>query len=540
MGEFSKEEATILSRYFTNTDKNVFGLINLPQVVAGCLFSRYSRSKKSARKILLEDFIQDPNMQFEQIVGAQKEGAQSQFIATKRAEEFYERVLVGFGDDSVAELGGAHVALEQISILATKFIQDSRIGASPLEKSTRYVYFDEKVDGKYKYYRGEELISSPAGEEYLKICDKLFDAYCDLQPKVIAYLQKKYSKEENVSERAYTSTIRAKTCDLLRGLLPASTLTNMGVYANGRAFEYLLTKMYASNLPEINSLASQAQSELSIIIPSFVKRANDKYGISMQEYMKDCRQKTSSLAKEKFLPQAQKDAQEVQLVDYDKDAEQKIISAILFECGMDYEEAIKKASQMQGGERKQLLDAYVGGRLNRRHKPGRAFEHPYYTFAFCANFGQYRDLHRHRMLTQARQLLSCDFGYDVPAEIIAAGLDAEFKSALEDAKSAYEKINRQTNPFLAQYAVPMAYKLKWHMRMNLREAFHFIELRSTPQGHEDYRRVTIKMLKEIEKVHPSLANYIKFANTKDVELERLEAEKNIDKKLERLNAEKKQ
>jgi len=533
--DFSHEQKAILSRFCTNVDKPTFGLVNLPQVVCGALFSRYSRSTKSARRVLLEEFIQNPEMKFEEIVGKNNNSASNQLVATQKAEAFYDRVLVGYGDDSVAELGGAHLACEEVSNLATKFIQDARIGISPLEKSTRYVYFHQKDEkGNYRYYRGPELADSP---QYFKTCDLLFDTYVKLQEPLTAFLKKKYPKpSDGTTDRAYESTIKAKVCDLLRGLLPASTLTNTGLYGNGRAFEYLLTRMYSSDLPEVNQLAQDMQGELSQAIPSFVKRANDKHGQATQNYWKDCRKNAQTNAKSVAPEAPSSSVPEVELLEYDEKAEQKICAAILFSSGvMDYASAKKKADAMDDAARLALLSSYVGERGNRRHKPARAFEHAHYTFAICGNFGQFRDLHRHRMLTQERQMLSCDWGYDVPNELKEAGLADEFEKAMQEAKAAYDTLRETRGPVLAQYVVPMAYRLRWYFHLSLREAFHLIELRSMPQGHEDYRRVAVKMHDELLRVHPRLASFMKFVNRENVALERLESEKKLDEKLAKLN-----
>ena len=227
---------------------------------------------------------------------------------------------------------------------------------------------------------------------------------------------------------------------------------------------------------------------------------------------------------------------EVELIEFDSHAEQKIIAAILFSSGgLDYASSKKRADSMGDADRLTIFSAYVGERANRRHKPGRAFELAHYTFAICGNFGQFRDLHRHRMLTQERQMLSCDWGYDVPEELKEAGLAQEFEKAMQEAKGAYDRICASSGPALAQYAVPMAYRLRWYFHLSLREAFHLIELRSMPQGHEDYRRVAIKMADEIKRVHPRLAEFMKFVNRENGTLERLESEKKIDEKLKKMD-----
>ena len=279
MENFTDSERKLLEPFFSNMDKSIFVLTNLPEVVKGALFSRYSRSSKSLRRVLLEEFLQSDDLSLAQSLGAPKS-----YVQTKKAEEFYERVLVGYGDDSVAELANAHIAIEDVSILATKTLEDSRIGLSPLEKSTRYVYFDNKRDEKWLYHREKTLMNSEFAKLYEETCDFCFQTYANLIPKISAWIMEKEPMQEGVTERAYKSTIRAKTCDLLRGLLPASTLTNMGMMGNGRAYEYLLTKLYSSDLSEFKDIGSIMQQELGKVIPSFVKRANDKYGQSMQQY----------------------------------------------------------------------------------------------------------------------------------------------------------------------------------------------------------------------------------------------------------------
>src|SRR5712691_8403485 len=239
--EFNPAEAGVLARYFTNLDRPVFALRNLPEVVKGALFSRYSRTEKSLRRVLLDEFINEPDSGFDRLAGTPP--VDDDMVAVRRAEEFYERVLVGYGDDSVAELAGAHVAVEQASTLAAKALEDSRIGISPLEKSTRYVRFDRPgPDGRYLYHRGPEL----AHPDYEPAADALFAAYSSLVEPVTEAIRQRFPLEAGETDRAWKSATRAKALDMLRGLLPAGTLTNLGLFGNGRAFEYLITKLAAS------------------------------------------------------------------------------------------------------------------------------------------------------------------------------------------------------------------------------------------------------------------------------------------------------
>ncbi len=533
--KFTESEQAILSQFCTNLESDVFALINLPEAVKGALFSRYSRSPKSLRRVLLDEFILNPEAGFSEIVGEGAARGESQLVATKKAEDFYDRVLVGYGDDSVAELGGAHLACENISNLVTKVMQDSRIGISPLEKSTRYVYFDQKTDGRYAYHREEKIMQSEFAEEYMHICDLLFGTYASLIPEVTKIEQEKFPQGDQVTPRAYASTIRAKVCDILRGILPASTLTNAGFFGNGRAFEYLLVKMYSSPLSESRLVARQAHTELQKVIPSFVKRADDKYGKEMQEYFIGNRNALAKAAAGySSLAEARPDSDRVSLIEFDGKAEEKIVAAMLFPpLHAELGEVKAAVAKMPKGERERLILAYIGNRQNRRQKPGRAFEAADYTFCVTGNFGMYRDLHRHRMLTQERQLLTTRHGFDMPAELEEAGLDGKVKVAIGAASSLYEAMENQM-PHEAQYIVPLGCRMRWYIKMNLREVYHFSELRSMRQGHPDYRKVAQDIHSLVSKVHPLLASGMKFMDYGSYGLERLEAEKKIDRKLEQL------
>lgn len=523
--EFTKEEEEMLSPYLSNLDDNVFVIRNLPEVVKGALFSRYSRSTKSLRRTLLEDFLESG------ITNPHGGEDADNPVKTEKAEKFYDRVLLQYGDDSVAELAGAHIALEDISIIATKIVEDARIGLMPLEKSTRYVYFDQKENGQYRYFRDPQLMNSEFSDEYVKTCDMLFDTYSQLISPLSDYYRERMPGDHGLSERALEATIRAKTCDTLRGLLPASTLTNMGFFGNGRGYEYLITKLYAEELSEMKDLASKMQRELRTTIPSFVKRPDSEHGIMMQEYIKEIRSGLEELAS--GIP-VDDEAEMVRLVDYDPDAEAKVIASALYPySGANLDNIRKHVSSMGEEEREKVIRAAIGDRKNRRHKPGRGFEHSYYTFEICTNFGAYRDLHRHRILTQQRQRLGCRLGYTMPPDLEDAGFAEKFRDAMDGAKSAWERISEK-HPVEAQYVVPLAYNIRWEVKLNLRSAYHMCELRSARQGHIDYRRVAQKMYLEIMKVHSSLAKSMKYMDMDDYSFERLEAEKRIDKKLEKI------
>jgi len=520
--EFNAVESSLLERYFTNLDRPVFALRNLPEVVKGALFSRYSRTEKSLRRVLLEEFINEPDSGFERLAGAP--AADDDMVAVRRAEEFYERVLVGYGDDSVAELAGAHVAVEQVSTISAKALEDSRIGISPLEKSTRYVRFDRPgLDGRYLYHRETEL-SHP---EYEPAADALFETYSSLVEPVTLAIREQFPQEDGETDRAWKSATRAKALDLLRGLLPAGTQTNLGLFGNGRAFEYLITKLAASELPECQRLATNLHRELSLVIPSFVRRALDeKYGRPAAERITDVRHRLEEIA-----PRGRPGPMEptVRLIEYDRDAERKVVAAALYPFS-------NRPLDEQGGDAPQVLDRIFADRANRRQRAPRALEHAQYTFEIVANFAAYRDLHRHRMLTQERQHLGTGLGYDLPTGLIELGLAERFTRAVESAAATHRLLERDLGPALAQYIVPLGFHVRWYFSVNLREIYHLCELRTTPQGHPDYRWVAQQMFLRVREVHPRLAEYARFVDLgPGDELERRRSEQRIDAKLDELN-----
>ena len=520
--EFNADESAVLAPYFTNLDRPVFALRNLPEVVKGALFSRYSRTEKSLRRVLLDEFINEPESGFEHVAGPV--AGSGDMVAVRRAEEFYERVLVGYGDDSVAELAGAHVAVERVSTLAAKALEDSRIGISPLEKSTRYVRFDRPgPDGRHLYHRGPEL----AHPSYETAADALFEAYSSLIEPLTQSIRERFPIEEGETDRAWKSATRAKALDMLRGLLPAGTLTNLGLFGNGRAFEYLITKMAAHELPECQRLARDLHRELEMVIPSFVKRALDeRYGMPAAERMARVREAMSKLGKRSREPAS---GPSVRLIGHDPDAESKVVAAALFEHSDMAWEGLQ-------ADPAAVLEALLGDRSNRRQRPPRALEHAQYKFEIVANFAAYRDLHRHRMLTQDRQLLGIALGYDVPPGLTELGMEARFRSAIEAAGEAHLLIERDLGSALAQYVVPLAFHVRWYFRLNLREIYHLCELRTTPQGHPDYRWVAQEMFRLVSEVHPRLARYAKFVDMgPGDELERRRSERRLDEKLSALD-----
>lgn len=531
--EFTPEQKKVLERFFSNTESNIFVLRNLPEVIKGALFSRYSRTTLGLRSLLLKEFISIDDLAFDTIVGSGGDGAQ-QAVAIQKAQDFYDRILDGYGDDSIGELGGAHLALENISMLAAKHVEDCRIGGSPLEKSTRYVYFDKKYKGEYLYYRDPVIMTSAFKSTYIDMCNELFETYAALIPPTTELLEKRFPKEESVSPGAYRAALRAKVLDCLRGLLPASTLTNMGVYGNGRFYEGLLQKLGASTLSELRDAGAKAFTELSKTIPSFVRRSDPahRHGAAYRDYAEATRSERRRVVNKYVGSMGQTPEAGVKLVDIDVAGPQRVAAAYLFEeSAVSFEELFDRVESFSEEQLNEVLEAACHSRSNRRQKSPRALEHAEFTFDIVGDFGTYRDLQRHRMLTQGRQLLGCSLGFYVPEDLKGTKMEREYCAAMEKARSAYSAIASEL-PEEAQYIVPMGYNIHWYFRCNLRSVQWLCELRSQAAGHPTYRKIAQDMARLICEAEPRFARFFKFVDFAGHDLGRIGQEERIAKKRE--------
>ncbi len=522
--EFTPNQIQLLERFVTNTKGSVFVLRNLPEVIKGALFSRYSRSSLGLRTLLLKEFISNSDETgFNQIAGSEGEDPSEQLIAIKKAQNFYDRILDGYGDDSIGELGGAHLAVENISMLAAKAIEDSRLGGSPLEKSTRYIYFDQKVKGEYLFYREPVLMTSAYRTLYINTCNMLFDTYAKLIAPLSAFMETRFPREAETSKTAYAAALRAKVLDCLRGLLPAATLTNMGFYGNGRFFEYLLHKMRCHNLAELQELSKSAYDELYKVIPSFIRRADvsHRHHKSFAEFTESMQAELKAFTQTMASNIQGNDSAGVRLISFDPDGLYKVAGALLYaNSNNSLESLVQFCRTLPEDELSRLLDAAANSRENRRHKSPRALEHATFTFEILADFGAYRDLHRHRILTQERQLLTCDYGYYLPQELIDSHLSQDYCNALDAAKEAFDTIQKEL-PEEAQYVVPMAYNIRWYFTVNLRALQWLCELRSSAAGHASYRHIAQRMAKEVVNAEPQFERFFKFVDYDGYELGRL-------------------
>ena len=513
---FSEEERALLTPHFTNLDRPVFALVNLPETVKGALFARYSRYSGTVRRLFLEEFAADVDAGGRPFDGEEGE----------RAAKLYERVFLGYGDDSIAQVGGAHLACEWVSNVLTKILQRGRLAAY-LEQSTRYIPYDQPLPddagGGYRYYAEGEL-----GPAYSEAMDELFEIYSVSLRKVEEWAAERWPRGDEEPEPAWRRSIRAKALDLLRGLLPAATLSHVGIYASGQAYEQLLLRLLASPLPEAREFGSMILRELQQVMPSFVSRVErpDRGGEWIR-YLEARREATEQWVSRLGLDrrEAGDDGPAVELVHVDGN-EEDLLASCLFEAAAVPETEIRaRVDVLDLDERAALLADLAGERRNRRHRPGRGFEALRYRFEVVSDYGAFRDLQRHRMLTVQWQTLGPELGAGVPEELEPAGVAGLYRAGLERSRDEYARIAESGRPELAPYSLCLGYRIRYVLDMNAREAMHLIELRSGREGHPAYRAVAHALHAEIARVHPSVAAAMSFVD-RDTEprLERMLSE----------------
>jgi len=512
---FTDAQRDLLAQHVTDPDGDIFALTGLPEVVKGAMFARYSRYAGSLKELFLDEFVQDLDTD----------------DPAARAAQLYDRVFSEYGDDSVAQLGGAHVALEDVSNLATKRIEWGRLAAY-LEQSTRYIPYDSKPGGRYRYHRDADIMAGPHADAYVRELDAIFDLYAGLVPEVLTWVRQRWPKDDDTSGFVYNNATKAKALDLIRGLLPAATTSNVGMFASGQSYEQLLLRLRADPLAESRQIADRLLSELRRVIPSFLTRVDrpDRGG-AWSDYLARTRADTRALARELVPADPVQPADLVTLVDWSPrdpiDAEVALVTAALYPHVTLPETQLEAEVRTWSPDRRaQVLQAYVGERANRRHKPGRGFERVWYRFDVLGDYGGFRDLQRHRMLTIEWQDLTTRHGYETPPELEEAGVVDRWHEALERSGALYEQL-LPDHPDQAQYAVCFAYRVRYVMQLNARAAMQMLELRSTPQGHPQYRKVVQDMHRLIgERAgHTAVAAAMSHVDHGASELERLESER---------------
>lgn len=516
---------------FSNENDDVF-LIKLQKMIdRGALISRYSRTATLDIRDLYRKEFQDNE---------------------SRGEDFYKRVFLEYGDESVAELVTAQMGLQNVTNIATKVIEEGRVGLSFIEKSSRYVRYDRKVDGRYLFAGPEKIgISSSIEDLYLDHCNALFELYSEFYDALNEKVQDLYPIEKfvfrdssdnrekpfdnlteesdiKIARKSYNSSVRARILDDIRFLLPASTLTNMGITGNGRSFISLLQRLKNYGIPETENLAERMYSELRGEMPELIDASFSKYGNEMLDYLKRRDEPLADFQREVV------EGKNVILLSHEEEgaAINRILSLALFPEIGNFAKAREAVEAMPLADKVKMIEKLGEIRENRRHKPGRAFESTSYTFQISTNYGAFRDFQRHRFISIIRNDLTTEYGYDIP-EIISSypDLSERFVNIMEITKKVYQGIVRKDGPKMAQYVVPYAYRYPVAATMNFRELAYFIELRSTPQAHEDLRKVAIDMYDEVKKVQPDLVRIIKFADNGKYDLGRVSSESRKEEKI---------
>ena len=523
---FTPDEREALAPYFGNTDSPVFVLTNLPEVVKGALFARYSRSAKSVRRLFLDEFLDH----------IQAGDARASSVGLERAERLYARVFGEYGDDSVAQLGGAHIACEGVSNVLTKVLERGRL-MSYLEQSTRYVPYTDRPGGRWKYVVPDELDDPALRALYVERLDRAFETYARWIKPIQAHFRRLHPQSKDDTDAVYRAAIRARALDALRGLLPAATRSNVGIYGSGQAYEALLLRLHAHPLAEARATGELMLPELRKVIPAFLARVDrSDRGVRWAEYLAGRRADTTQVTHDLLGDVAPESRPEVTLTDFDPDGEIKVVAAALYPTSrLPHDQLIAVARAMPLEKRMRVLRAYVGERENRRHKPGRAFERATYSFDVLSDYGAFRDLQRHRMLTIDWQHLTPAHGCTRPAAIDDVAAVSDWSRTIEDAADLHRRLKAAYSTVVAQYCVSLAYRIRFYLQMNAREAMHVIELRTAPQGHPTYRRVCQQIHKLIgeQAGHRAIAALMTFVNHSTATLGRLHSEQTTEKKRRR-------
>ena len=511
---WSDRDRLLLEPFATNADGFVSVLRNLPPEIAGALCSRASRAAGSLLQVLLKEYLypildgddKAVAKELEETVQFLRDRGFKNILNNQRAQAFYAKWLSQYGDDSIAQMTGTHMIFWGISQVAMKFFEDQRIGLEPIEKSTRYVNFGTKINGNYLYYTPKpDLEEFGFLEEYRATLDHLFDTYNVLLPPLIEWLKANFDEKDSILEK--------KAFDTLRGLLPMATLGQVAFRGNAQAFEYLINRTARHGLGELRWLSKEIKNELDKEIPSLLLRTADPKSQDYQSYLSDRYRRVRALIREKKNEWGEAAGEaaikaEVKLVEYDPDSETKIIAGILFkEMHASWENIMALVKKMSDAEKNEVIGRYLENRTARWHKVGRAFENAYLRFEITMDIGAYRDLHRHRMMTQERQMFSTHHGYTVPQELYEANLADKYVEALERADGLFKKLELCDRE-LAQYAVPLAYRIRFYEWQNFRQLFWETELRTISQGHPDYRVIEQKKYELVKEKFPTLAAHM--------------------------------
>ena len=498
----SSQQQKIADNLFTNTDKPVFIAKNLPPVIAGALIGRHSHSPYSMRRTLLENYI--PDLKVSQKYGAEMKKWNKAFDI-EAANGLFERIFVGWGHDSLAATVGLVVGFDGVSQLAAKAIEDNRLGVAPIERSTRYGFFGQKKNGHYDYARPPRILNSRFADLYQKAIDEALDLYVSLQKPVAEKYQEKFPKADK-------RQTKQMAFDAVRVLLTAAAKTNLGINVNVQAAENMIIKLRASHFQEMKELGLIFQKEMAKISPSFTQRLEGEFGKNAINYRKQTGTEANSLKEEILGRNTKENDKDVSLVDYDRQAEEKVIARILSSTGeISYQKSLKRVAALTKKEKQTIINRYIGKRPNRKSHIGRPFEEANFSFRLVCRFAEWRDLQRNRILTPFWGNFNYHLGIDIGEDLKEFGFEKVVSEKLNFLKQAYEKISQEF-PSEAQYLIAFGTKVPYEIKINFRELAVMTELRTGPGTHKDYAIIASKMAKEAIRVCPLFKSALQFVN----------------------------
>ena len=453
--------------------------------------------------------------------------------------QLLQRVITAYGDDSVQQLGGIHFVVENASNLLTKKLEWGRL-ASYLEQSTRYIYFDQTdANGKYRYHTPEHLKPN-VKEQYNQAMDTIFELYSTMVRRLTDHVQAKSKVPEAERDGAWKGATRAQACDAIRAVLPVATKSTVGIFASGQALESLIMHLLGDDLPEARATGEDLLKQGRKIVPMFLERADKpERGGATIAYTANTRHAIQKLAKDGLKgTHAAANTEPVTLTDYWPRNELALVPDMLYEhSSLPLHELQSAVNGWPYDQRLEVFKSYMGERLNRRHRPGRAIEKAHYSWDLVCDYGIFRDLQRHRMVDDLNwQLLTPRYGYEVPELVEEAGLTEQFEACFDISLKLYSVLQQAGYHLEAQYATLLGHRMRWKVTYNAREAFHLHELRTSPQGHPGYRKLVLQMHEKLAEVHPLMAEAMKFVNSgEDEELTRLAAERYTQFKLQQFD-----
>ncbi len=528
MSSFTPEELTLLKQYVSHPESDVFAIKNLPGLV-GAIYARYSRAATGFKETLLKEFIKDGKMD------------------VSHADELIDRILVAYGDDSVGELEGAHMSLEKVSAIGEKAVVDHRIGGAFIVQSTRYVYFDKKDDnGNFRYYRDPKIMASPLAQEFVATMDFCFQTYTDLLVPLQEYLKtrkplaeaeydinndgvkEKFSDLKTDDDikaftRTYNFDLRAKSCDIVRVTLPLATHHNVGVFGNGRFYQGMISSFLTSEFSEMHDMGRKMHEGLNQIIPKYVKRAKQNdYVVATEQAMQKLADELLQNVPVKQAPEISLEPWHASVPDFD------LSTTALMLYGYTHHSLVQ-LKEIVAGLPAEIVDkirqTYLGNRQNRRDRPGRALEDGYpYTFDLLVTYQVFKDLERHRMSSQVWQPFTPELGYHLPEEIQELGLQEKLLVCEAKVREIYKKLVAIGLRQEAQYVVLHGHKTRWVFQANDRALMHMFELRTTPQGHPEYRKVCQGMHQKVTERSPWRGQAMKFVDYNDYYWSRADSE----------------